>query len=50
MGALVNLVIGFIMGLLSNQIEAPNTAHYEVQKDSLELFEILEDRQVKLDS
>ncbi|WP_166435173.1 hypothetical protein [Christiangramia sabulilitoris] len=51
MGALVNLVIGFIMGLLSaNQIEEPKTAQYEFQKESLEIFQSLEKKQQRLES
>ena len=50
MSALVNFVISFIMGFLfGHQIKEPQTAHHEIKKDSLEIFEKLEARQHMLD-
>lgn len=51
MGALVNLVLSFIMGLFfGHQIEEPLTAHYEFQKDHTEILKSLEARQKILET
>lgn len=50
MSSLINLVISFIMGLLfGHQLEEPKTAHHELQKDSIEIFQHLKAQQKVLD-
>ncbi|SDR89551.1 hypothetical protein [Gramella sp. MAR_2010_147] len=46
MSTLINLVISFIMGVLfGHQMEEPKTAHIELKKQSIEIFQQLESRQ-----
>lgn len=50
MSSLINLVISFIMGLLlGHQLEEPKTAHHDLQKNSIEVFQHLEAQQKILD-
>lgn len=50
MGTLINLLISFIMSVLfGHQIKEPNTAHNELQKDKIEVFQQLKAQQQLLE-